>query len=122
MYHGLVKDRRFQNVFSINPNVFEKDLKYLKENNYTPVLVKDLIAYVDDGVPLPERPVLITFDDGFYNNYIYAYPLLRQYDMKAVISIIGELADKATLITDQNPQLFLSDVGRNKRAERLRLC
>lgn len=103
MYHGLVKDYRFQNVFSINPKVFEKDLKYLKENNYTPVLIKDLIAYVDNGVPLPERPVLITFDDGFYNNYIYAYPLLRQYDMKAVISIIGEFTDKATLITDQNP-------------------
>lgn len=103
MYHGLLKDYRSHNKFYISPKQFEKDLKYLKENNYTAVLVKDLIAYVDDGVPLPEKPVLITFDDGFYNNYVYAYPLLRQYDMKAVISIIGELTDKATLIRDENP-------------------
>ncbi len=103
MYHGLLKDYRYQNNFFISPKLFERDLKYLKENNYTPVFIRDLIAYVDNGAPLPEKPVLLTFDDGYYNNYIYAYPLLRQYDMKAVISIIGGLTDKASLIKDENP-------------------
>lgn len=103
MYHGLLKDYRYQNNFFISPRLFEKDLKYLKENSYTPVFIKDLIAYVDEGLPLPEKPILITFDDGYYNNYVYAYPLLRQYDMKAVISIIGEFTDKASLIKDKNP-------------------
>ena len=103
MYHGLLKDKKYQNRFFISPSLFEKDLKYLKENNYTPVFVQDLIAYVDNGTPLPEKPILITFDDGYYNNYVYAYPLLREYDMKAVISIIGSLTDKSTLIMDENP-------------------
>lgn len=102
MYHGLLKDKNYHNKFFISPKLFEKDLKYLDENNYTTILMKDLIAYVDNGLPLPENPVLITFDDGFYNNYVYAYPLLREYNMKAVISIIGELTDKSSLIHDEN--------------------
>lgn len=103
MYHGLLKDKRYHNKFFISPKQFENDLKYFKENNYTPIFIKDLIAYVDSGATLPEKPILITFDDGFYNTYVYAYPLLREYNMKAVISIIGELTDKSTLIKDENP-------------------
>lgn len=102
MYHGLLKDKRYHNKFFISPQLFEKDLRYFKENNYTPIVVQDLIDYVDNGVPLPEKPVVITFDDGFYNSYVYAYPLLREYNMKAVISIIGKLTDKASLIKDKS--------------------
>lgn len=103
MYHGLLKDERYHNKFFISPKQFEKDLKYFRENGYETVFIKDLISYVDHGTPLPEKPVLITFDDGFYNTYVYAYPLLREFNMKAVISIIGNLTDKATLIKDENP-------------------
>lgn len=103
MYHGLLKDHRYHNRFYISPKLFEKDLKYLQENGYTPIFVSDLINYVDTGALLPEKPVIITFDDGFYNTYTYAYPLLRQYNMKAVVSIIGELTDKSTLLDDENP-------------------
>ena len=102
MYHALIQDRKYQNKFFISPKLFEKDLKYLKENNYTAIFMKDLIAYVDQGTPLPEKPILITFDDGFYNNYLYAYPLLREYNMKAVISIVGKFTDKFTLLKEEN--------------------
>lgn len=102
MYHGLTRISKYQNKFFISPKQFEKDLQYLQENQYTPVVMKDLINYVDNGTPLPERPVLITFDDGFFNNYLYAYPLLREYNMKAVFSVIGDLADKYSVIQDEN--------------------
>lgn len=93
MYHGLAKGY-VNSEFFIKVKTFENDLKYLKENNYTPVLMKDLIDYVDKGTPLPEKPIVLTFDDGYYNNYLYAYPLLREYNMKAVISILGKTTDK----------------------------
>lgn len=102
MYHGLVKDPSYQNQFFISPKTFEKDLKYLKENSYTPIFMKELISYVDHGTPLPENPIVLTFDDGYYNNYLYAYPLLREYDMKAVISIIGKYTDKYSILNENN--------------------
>ena len=70
----------------LSPAQFESDLKYLKENGYHTVVVQDLIDYVEKGVPLPEKPVMLTFDDGYYNNYYYAFPLLEEYDAKIVIS------------------------------------
>ena len=89
MYHGLLKEEKRQGQFIISPNLFEQDLRYLQENGYTTVVIADLIAYVQDGKPLPEKPVMLTFDDGYYNNYLYAFPLLKQYNCKMVLSPIG---------------------------------
>lgn len=93
MYHALVSQSKYQNTYFIDPSIFESDLKYLKENGYTTVVVSDLIGYVERGTPLPEKPVMLTFDDGYYNNYMHAYPLLREYGMKAVISPVGKYTD-----------------------------
>ena len=102
MYHGIANEY-VNNDFFIRVKTFENDLKYLKENGYTTVLMKDLIAYVDKGTPLPEKPIVLTFDDGYYNNYLYAYPLLREYNMKAVISIIGNRIDKYSKVHEGEP-------------------
>ena len=101
MYHGLIRDPALQTDYYISPDVFESDLVYLKENGYNTVFISELIDYVYEGIPLPEKPVLLTFDDGYYNNYYYAYPLLKQYNMKASISIIGIYTDMFSR-TDEN--------------------
>jgi len=93
MYHALVSQSKYQNTYFIDPSIFENDLKYLQDNGYTTVVVADLIAYVENGTPLPEKPVMLTFDDGYYNNYMHAYSLLQKYGMKAVISPVGKLTD-----------------------------
>ena len=94
MYHGLLKEEKRQGAYVISPDLFENDLRYLKEQGYTTVVVQDLIDYVKDGVPLPEKPIMLTFDDGYYNNYLYAYPLLQKYQSKMVLSPIGRYADQ----------------------------
>lgn len=96
MYHGLLKEEKRQGQFIISPNLFEQDLRYLQENGYTTVVIADLIAYVQEGKPLPEKPVMLTFDDGYYNNYLYAFPLLKQYNCKMVLSPIGLYTDEYT--------------------------
>lgn len=101
MYHSLVKGGNSDYV--IDPKVFEKDLKYLKKEGYTTILSSDLIRFVEDGVPLPEKPILLTFDDGSYNNLLYGLPLLEKYDMKALMSVVGSFADKAEQTGDNNP-------------------
>ncbi|QAT42695.1 polysaccharide deacetylase family protein [Aminipila luticellarii] len=102
MYHGLVKDKKLQNQYFISPDLFENDLKYLKENGYSTITMSELIDYVYNGAPLPEKPVILTFDDGFYNNYLYAFPLLKEYNEKAVISILGCETDRYSLIKVNN--------------------
>lgn len=102
MYHALVKDEKYQNTYFIDPGIFESDIKYLHENGYNTVVVQDLIDYTEKGTPLPENPVMLTFDDGYYNNYIYAYPILEEYGMKAVISPVGKFTDDYSEIDDTN--------------------
>lgn len=92
MYHSLTVKK--SNQWTLPPEDFEADLKYLSENGYQTVGVSDLIAYVDGSAPLPEKPVMLTFDDGHYNNLTQALPLLEKYDMKMVLSVIGEAAEK----------------------------
>ena len=74
MYHSVLKDESRHGQYVISPAELESDLKYLRDHGYTTILIEDLIAYTQGG-PLPEKPVLLTFDDGYYNNYLYAFPL-----------------------------------------------
>ncbi len=91
MYHSLLKSKCGNYI--VHPDTFENDLKYIQDKGYTTITMTDLINYVYEDSPLPEKPIIITFDDGFYNNFGYAVPLLHKYDMKAVISIVGKYTD-----------------------------
>lgn len=102
MYHSILKDPSRSNKYTVTPTVLEEDLKYIKDKGYTTVTIADLISYVYDDKPLPEKPIVLTFDDGHYNNYGYLFPLLEKYDMKAVISIVGSYTDKFTETDEAN--------------------
>ena len=88
MYHSI-NDKR-STPWIISTAALEQDLKYLSENGYTSVFASDLIEYVYGEGMLPNKPVLLTFDDGMQNNLTHALPLLEKYDMRIVLSIIGE--------------------------------
>ncbi|MGN0621503.1 MAG: polysaccharide deacetylase family protein [Porcipelethomonas sp.] len=87
MYHSIHDSR--QGDYVVSPETVENDLKYLKDNGYTAVFVEDIVSYVYGKSSLPEKPVVITADDGFYNNITYLLPLLEKYDMKATVSVVG---------------------------------
>lgn len=89
MYHSFLKDTKLQGQFVIDSQKLEDDLKMLQKKGYTTVTVKDLTDYVYNDKSLPQKPIMLTFDDGYYNNYYYAYPLLQKYKCKAVISPIA---------------------------------
>lgn len=85
MYHHLVPDGEACNEMTITAGRMEQDLQWLRDNGYHTVLPRELAA----GQALPEKPVLLTFDDGYRSNYELLFPLLQKYQMKAVISIIA---------------------------------
>jgi peptidoglycan/xylan/chitin deacetylase (PgdA/CDA1 family) len=100
MYHEVKTYKTGKDV--ITPYEFESDLKYLQSNNYNTITMAQLIDYVDNGTELPENPIILSFDDGYLNNYVYAYPLVKKYDMKMVLSIIGKSTDDFTRIPDDD--------------------
>ncbi|WP_312501421.1 polysaccharide deacetylase family protein [Lacrimispora sp.] len=100
MYHQ-VKNSGFGNDV-ISPKEFESDLKYLKENHYNTISMTQLIDYVHDKKELPQNPVILSFDDGYLSTYLNVYPLLKEYDMKIVLSIIGKSVDDFSKVCDEN--------------------
>ena len=92
MYHSLLKDEARHGKYVVSPAEFENDLQYLSAHGYTTILTEDLVAYTK-GDELPQKPVIITFDDGYYSNYLYAFPLAQKYQMKFIISPIGRYVD-----------------------------
>ena len=80
VYHHVKPDA--DNFIAITPTTFEEHLKTLKRHGYTTITVAELHAHLTRGVPLPERPVMLTFDDGWRNQYDHAVPLLEKYGMQ----------------------------------------
>jgi len=68
-------------------DLFDKQLKYLKDNGYTAVSLEKAFLYLNNKEIIPDKTVAITFDDGFRNNYINALPILEKYKFPATIFI-----------------------------------
>jgi len=101
MYHSILKSR--SGKFIVSPAVLEADMQYLITQGYTTVFTQDVIDYVKGNGELPEKPIIITFDDGYYNNMVYALPIFQKLGLKGVINIVGHYADKAVAEGDNNP-------------------
>ena len=88
LYHHL-SETEAESGTVLSPANFEHQMKMLYENGYQTVSFEDLIQFVENGKRLPEKAVVITFDDGYYSNYEYAFPILQKYGFKATIFVIG---------------------------------
>jgi len=100
MYHQVKNNKLGKDV--ISPYEFESDLKYLLENNYVTITMTQLIDYVYDNKELPQNPIILTFDDGYLSTYKYVFPLLKKYNMKIVLSIIGVGIDNFSKVFDDH--------------------
>ena len=103
MYHSILKNPAYNDKYIVSVNNLEKDLDFLQKNGYKTIVTDELIDYVYEGTPLCDKPVMLTFDDGFYNNMTYLLPLLEKYNSQAVISVVGEYTENASNNPDKNP-------------------
>jgi len=103
MYHLVTENSRYIGKYGISPADLRSDLQFLKDNNYNTVVIQDLINFVEDGKALPPNPIVLTFDDGNASDYKFLLPLLKEYDMKAVVSIIGKTTNEMTSKQAENP-------------------
>ncbi len=90
MYHSISSDagRKFR-PFTLSPELFEAHVQYMAENGYTALTVTQLMnALHQKTFALPERPVVITFDDGFHDFYDHAFPTLMKFRSTATLFIV----------------------------------
>jgi len=93
MYHQinntLDPEDRYATSLTVSVNSFESQLQFLKVNGYQTVGFENLYGAMYENVPLPSKSVILTFDDGYADNYASAYPLLKNYGFKATFFVIS---------------------------------
>ncbi len=85
MYHDILPEK--QVFFDVTPDEFEQHLKLIKKKGLTPISMDQLVTHLRTGAPLPPKPIVLTFDDGYKGHYDYVYPLLKKYNYPAVFAI-----------------------------------
>lgn len=91
VYHGIRPNYEGETDevkrYTVEPDTLDHELAYLRDNNYHVISLNALSKYFDEGVPLPEKPIVLTFDDGWKNQYVYAFPLLKKYGFTATFFV-----------------------------------
>ncbi|MGE4319091.1 MAG: glycosyltransferase [Deferribacterales bacterium] len=85
----------------ITPDRFEEHLEYLKNNGFTAISARQLVDFMENGADVPEKPVVLTFDDCFLDNWVYAMPMLEKYGWRGVFFCITDFTGKG----DTRPQM-----------------
>ena len=88
MYHHIQPEeakKNNQTNLTVSPDFLEKQFQYLQDKKYNVISMENLKNFFDGGEKLPDKPVLLTFDDGYKDNYIYMYPILKKFGYKATI-------------------------------------
>lgn len=83
-----------RNSLSINPEKFDEQMKYLKDNGYNTISLDTLYPALKGQLTLPSKPIILTFDDGYIDFYINAYPILSKYGLHATVFIPTNLMNQ----------------------------
>lgn len=89
MYHSITAEPGEVTAYNVLDSAFRTQMEALRDAGYVTVGYDDLLDYVQRGTPLPEKAVVITFDDGYRNNLTLAAPILRECGFQAQIAVIG---------------------------------
>jgi len=99
MYHSISQQATSAyEPFTVSPDLFVEHIEYLRQHDYTPITVTQLVqARSQDMGSLPERPVVLTFDDGLADFYHSAFPVLRQYNFHATLYVVTAYVNGTSL-------------------------
>ena len=101
MYHSI-ENSSDNTKLSVSPASFDRQMEFLRKNHYNVVPLGKVVSYIKKKERPPQKTIAITFDDGFYNNYQYAYPVLKKYNIPATVFIIVNRIDNPGFLTWEN--------------------
>lgn len=87
-YHDFT-DTKSTNEMQMEISKFEKQMAYLKKHHYKAITLKEMECFINKTCHLPRKSVLITMDDGYYSNYELSFPILKKYNLNAVVFYMG---------------------------------
>lgn len=115
-YHRIISEedigKRHYIKGKINPMVvkkkdFKKQMTYLNDNGYVTLSLNELYSFLSNEMQIPEKSVVLTFDDGYKDNFVEAYPILKEYDFRAVNFLItGTITNRVHTYTPEYVQYF----------------
>ena len=99
MYHYVrdLKNSRYPEIKGMDVSLFKQQIAFFKEN-FNPVTIEEVIAHFDNGYQLPERPLLLTFDDGYIDNFTTAFPILQEEGIQGSFFIPGKTFTENVLL------------------------
>jgi peptidoglycan/xylan/chitin deacetylase (PgdA/CDA1 family) len=89
---------------SVSPKLFEQQLNYLAGASYTSVTMDQVSSHIASGAPLPPKPVVLSFDDGYGDFYTTAWPLLRKYHFSATVYLVVDFLGRPGYMSWQQAQ------------------
>ena len=90
MYHSVNPGALPEDRLAISPATFERQMRFLKYHHYNVLPLESLATLIKERKKIPSKTISITFDDGYKNNYIYVFPILKKYNLPATIFIITD--------------------------------
>jgi len=109
-YHSIGNDPTGKSPLIISKEKFREHLKTIKDDGYTTLTMAELNDYLFKDKPIPEKSVVLTFDDGYIDNYTNVFPILKEFNMKATMFIISTYLDGVSYMTP-NQVKEMSDYG-----------
>jgi len=88
MYHSVSPQATEANRLSVSAASFERQMRFLKEHRYNVVTLEELAALISEKKKIPPRTIAITFDDGYKDNYEWAFPVLKKFNLPATVFVI----------------------------------
>jgi len=119
VYHNIVENDKFKanNADTITTKEFIEQLKYLKDKGYTTISLDELYNWKKGKIDIPEKSVVITFDDAYYSFKYIAKPILQQYNFKAACFLIGNVTEYNTQAYEEGKYATIGLDEVNNRSE-----
>lgn len=103
-YHQVNDEKH--SALTLHVDQFREQMEYLHNQGYNTITLTQLYDYLENGTELPNKPIVITFDDGYVDNYKNVLPILKEYNMKATLFMISDAANTPGFVsTEQMHQM-----------------
>lgn len=121
MYHHINTNKG--DMVTVVPDIFEAQMRFLAEAGYQTLSADELIKSISGNMEAVKKAVAITFDDGYLDNYQYAFPILKRYNIRAIIFIVVDWVGKSSELgppeVDWGSELRIKNLPNHNSGKRL---